>query len=102
MADATAFDWVCGELERLTCLDTLEARGTVRISLKQAGVEARSATPHQLSVVVTRILGGELRARGIENADELCESVATGLKSQAPSSRSEESPEEVFRRLSRV
>lgn len=102
MADATAFDWVCAELERLTCLDTLEARGTVRISLKQAGVEARSATPHQLSVVVTRILGGELRARGIGNADEVCEHLATALKSQAPSPRSEESPEEVFKRLSRV
>ena len=100
MADATVFDWVCGELERLTCLDTLEARGTVRISLKQAGLEARSATPHQLSVVVGRILGGELQVRGIENPDDVCENLLASLKSQQLASSAEESPEEVFKRLS--
>jgi len=99
MADATVFDWICGELERLTALDTLEARGTVRLSLKEAGLEARSASPHQLSVVAERILAGELRARGIDNADEVCESLITGLKSQELVSSAGESPEEVFKRL---
>lgn len=100
MATATAFDWVCEELERLTCLGTLEARGTVRLSLKEAGFEARSATPHQLSVVVERILERELRVRGIENADEVCENLVVGLESHEPFSRVEESPEDVFKRLS--
>jgi hypothetical protein len=99
MADPTAFDWICAELERVTPLDTLAARGTVRLSLKEAGLEARSATPAQLSVVVERILVGELRARGIEKPDELCERLAIGLKSQESASSAGESPEEVFRRL---
>jgi len=99
MADSTAFDWVCEALERLTSLDTLEARGTVRRSIKEAGLEARSATPDQLSVVVERILVGELRARGIENPDEVCEQLAIGLKSQESASSAGESPEDVFKRL---
>jgi len=99
MANVTAFDWICGELERLTSLDTLEARGTVRLSLKEAGLEARSADPAQLSVVVGRILGGELRARGIQDADEVCENLVTGLKSLEPASSSGETPEEIFKRL---
>jgi hypothetical protein len=31
MASAPVFDWICGGLERLTSLDTLEARGIVRL-----------------------------------------------------------------------
>ena len=99
MANAPAFDWICLELERLTSLDTLEARGTVRLSLKKAGLEALSVSPGQLAVVVGRVLGAELRDRGIENADQVCEDMVTSLKSHAPASSTEESPEEVFRRL---
>ena len=99
MANAPAFDWICGELERLTSLDTLEARGTVRLSLKKAGLEARSVSPGQLAVVAGRILGGELRARGIENAEQVCEDLVTSLESHQPASSAGESPEEVFKRL---
>ena len=99
MANAPVFDWICGELERLSSLDTLEARGTVRLSLKKAGLEARSVSPGQLAVVVGRVLGEELRDRGIENPDQVCEELVTSLKSQTPASSDEESPEEVFRRL---
>jgi hypothetical protein len=99
MADPTAFDWICAELERLTSLETLEARGTVRLALKKAGLEARNATPAQLAVAVERVLGGELQARGIENSDEVCGQLAIGLKSQGSTSSAGESPEEVFKRL---
>lgn len=99
MADPTAFEWICAELERLTALDTLEARGTVRLSLKKAGLEARSATPDQLSVAIERVLEGELRVRGIENSEEVCGQLVIGLKSQESTSGAGESPEEVFKRL---
>ena len=99
MANPTVFDWICGELERLTSLDTLEARGTLRLALKKAGLEARSVSPQQLAVVAGRVLAGELRTRGIDNADQVCEDLVTSLKSQAPTSSAGESPEEVFERL---
>lgn len=99
MGNATAFDWICAELERLSSLDTLEARGTIRLSLKEAGLEARSVTPEQLAVVVKRILAGELRARGVDNAETTCESLITGLKNLRASASASDSPEDVFKRL---
>ena len=40
MADARAFDWVCEEVEKKSSLSRLEARGTVRLALKKAGLDA--------------------------------------------------------------
>jgi hypothetical protein len=40
MAESKAFDFVCSELERRTSMTRLEARGTVRIALKDAGLAA--------------------------------------------------------------
>ena len=53
MADATAFKRVCGEVEAGTGLSALEARGTVRLALKQAGFDAKSVNPQQMSVVTS-------------------------------------------------
>ena len=62
MPNSAAFEWTCQEIEGVTSLDTLEARGTVRLALKEAGLDARSASPHQIAVVVERILASELPA----------------------------------------
>ena len=48
MADAAVFDWICNRLEQDTSLDRLESRGTVRLALKSAGLDARSVTPEQM------------------------------------------------------
>ena len=102
MADAAAFDWLCSRLEQETSLDRLESRGTVRLALKSAGLEARSVTPDQMKVVVERVLGGELTTRGIADADGICRRLAHGLAAAAPSLASEsasETPDAVFSRL---
>ena len=49
MADSPAFDCVCEKLEEAPPRDRLQARGTVRLALKQAGLDARSVTPDQSS-----------------------------------------------------
>ena len=41
MADLTAFEQACESLEQLTELSRLEARGTLRIALKEAGLDRR-------------------------------------------------------------
>ena len=99
MAQAGAFDWICGELEQRSKLDTLEARGTVRIALKQAGLDARTVTAEQLTVVAQRVLPGELVARGIEDAESICAHLLVGLKRLDLGGPAAESPEDVFRRL---
>jgi hypothetical protein len=99
MATSTAFEWLCGELESSTELDRLAARGTVRIALKQAGLDPNATTADQLSVVLQRVLPGELGSRGIDAADGICSQIAARI-SQVPAEASDhESPEAVFQRL---
>jgi hypothetical protein len=101
MADSQAFEWVCGELERSTSLDRLQARGTLRLALKEAGLEARSVTAAQIDAVVRQVLPGELRARGVQEEAAICENLAASLVAAELEGESSgaESPEEVFRRL---
>lgn len=98
MADAEAFDFVCTRLEGQTSLDRLAARGTIRLALKQAGLEARSITPDQMVVVLRKVLPGELETRGIENPEAICETLIEGVRRIA-SSDAPETPDAVFQRL---
>lgn len=98
MPDSPAFEMVCTEIERSTELDRLEARGTVRLALKEAGLEARSVTPEQLQVVVDKILPRELGARGVHDGEAVCASLREGL-GQISGGAAPESPDAIFRRL---
>jgi hypothetical protein len=98
VSETRAFDHVVETLERRTELNRLEARGTVRLALKQAGLDASSVTPRQMSVVVERIMPGELRSRGIGDADPICRELVASLAS-LPSAEAAETPESVFQRL---
>ncbi len=100
MADATTFDWVCAEIEQRTSLDRLEARGTVRLSLKEAGLDSRSLTPDQMKVVLEKVLPKELESRGVADAATICSAILPGLQQLAGQvGAGAETPEEVFRRL---
>ena len=100
VADTPTFDWVCGELEQRTSLDRLEARGTVRIALKQAGLDPQSLTPDQMKVVLEKVMPGELAARGVADADRVCQAMAREVSGiDAGSGGEGETPEAVFRRL---
>jgi hypothetical protein len=98
MPESAAFEFACGQLETRTSLDRLAARGTVRIALKQAGLEARSITPEQMAVVVQRILPSELASRGVETGEEICQAILGGLRGVAIGPVSE-TPDAVFKRL---
>ncbi len=98
MADSEVFDFVCSELENRTSLDRLEARGTVRIALKQAGLEARNVTVEQMSVAVDKLLPAELSTRGVDDAPGQCAQIKSGLAGLSVTSGGE-TPEAVFERL---
>jgi hypothetical protein len=98
MADASAFDFVCDQLEARTTLDRLAARGTVRIALKQGGLDSRSVTPQQMAVVIEKVLVGELATRGIANAEALGSELAGKVRKLAAGT-GVETPDAVFRRL---
>jgi len=100
MAD-TIFEFVATTLQDSTELDKLEARGTVRIGLKEAGLDARGVTKEQMAVMLQRTMPTELTSRGVENPDAICQSLVTALKSFTVNEgeKASESPEDVFRRL---
>jgi hypothetical protein len=94
------FEFVAAEVERRSALATLEARGTVRLALKRAGLDANSVTSAQMSVVLERVLPEEIRSRGVARSEELCRGVAAALRGAHPDeSGPSESPEAIFRRL---
>jgi hypothetical protein len=96
--DNPVFAFVCDQLETRSGLDRLAARGTVRIALKQAGLDSGSVTAHQMSVVVAKVLPGELSTRGIASAQSLCAAIAQRT-AQLASRDAGETPETIFRRL---
>jgi len=98
---ASIFDFVSDELERLSKLEKLEARGTVRLALKAAGLDVRSVTTPQMVATLQKVMPNEIRARGVEDGDQICRTITTGLEAAHPSSGAvnPESPEAIFRRL---
>jgi hypothetical protein len=101
MAGSASFEWLCAAVEEGTTFERLEARGTVRIALKEAGLEPRVVTPEDLRVVVQKILPRELRQRGVVDESALCERLIAGLRSLESRSRGPETdtPDAIFRRL---
>lgn len=100
MAD-TVFDFVAETLEQATDFDKLEARGTVRLALKQSGLDAKGVTSDQMEVVLQKVLPGELKTRGVESPDSVCEGIVQSLKSHdfGSAGSDDQSPEAVFKRI---
>ncbi len=99
MADSLVFDWTCEALEASSSLTRIEARGTVRIALKAAGLAAATVEGQQMRVVIDKILMGELSQRGIENAAGLCRDLMERLEAQDFAAPSGDTAEAVFARL---
>jgi len=98
MADSIAFTTACEALESASSLDRLEARGTVRLALKEAGLDAGTVSPSQLRVVVEKVLPNELESRGVDSSviSEVL-SVLNGLSDGGVIAG--DSPEAIFSRL---
>jgi len=99
MADSPIFTAACSRLEEATSFNTLESRGTVRIALKSAGLEAGSVTSEQMTVVLERVMPKELSARGVEDPEGVCASIRSALDHVSTSESSTETPDAIFARL---
>lgn len=98
---AGVFDWVCAQLQGATSLSELEARGTVRLALKQAGLDARGVTADEMAVVLRKVMPAELAQRGVGGAPGVCERLAArvGAEAGGGDGGAASSVEAVFRRL---
>ena len=99
MADSV-FDLVAEKLEQTTDLDKLESRGTVRLALKQSGLDAKSVSAEQMKVVLQKVMPPELETRGVSGAVSICDGIAASLKDvEGGAGDASHSPEAVFKRI---
>jgi hypothetical protein len=101
MADSPVFEWTSAALERATTFNSLQARGTVRLALKKAGLDATTVNITGMTAVLSRLMPKELASRKIENGEAICTQLVTELKAAnitAPAA-DQQTPEDVFRRM---
>ena len=98
MADSAAFEAACASLEEVGALDRLVARGTIRLVLKEAGLESRTVTGRELAVAVERLLPAALSAHGVPEPEPLCASIAKALE-RVENRVADDTPEAIFARL---
>jgi hypothetical protein len=100
MAESKVFDWVASELERRTPLSSLEARGTLRLVLKDAGLDVSSVAAYQMDVVLKRLMPAALTKRRVADAASLCAELAADLTNSAvAASPARDTAYDVFERL---
>jgi hypothetical protein len=95
------FDFAAERLEQHTSFERLEARGTLRIALKAAGIEPQNLTGAQLQVVFEKVMPGELDSRGVSDVRDVCAAVLADVGSAGGGAEnaSAANPDEIFRRL---
>ncbi len=95
------FDLAAEKLEESTDMDRLAARGTLRIALKEAGLDPHKLTVPQLRAVFEKLMPKELEARGVSNATAACQAVMDEITRSADASdiASSASPDDIFKRL---
>ena len=95
------FDVAAERLEHHASLERLEARGTLRIALKAAGLDPKNLTGGQLQVVFEKVMPGELDSRGVSDVRDVCTAVLADLARADGDAEdaSATSPDEIFRRL---
>jgi hypothetical protein len=99
----TLFDWVAQAVEAQTTLSRLEARGTLRLALKAAGVAPERASRREIEVVLKAVAPKHLHACSVRDADAVCIRILGALRTavvveDAPAG---DSPEDVFGRFAR-
>jgi hypothetical protein len=99
--DSPTFEWVAAALEEHTTFDRLQARGTVRLALRKAGLEPGSVDRDKMLLVLANVMPNELRARKIENPEMVCETLCRELKHAdlRDTTPRQEAPEDAFRRM---
>ena len=93
------FDFAAERLVHHTDFDRLEARGTLRIALKEAGLDPNSLLLNELEVVLERVMPELLGKRGVENAARVCSQVAGDLAQSHEAQSRATSADEIFQRL---
>jgi len=94
-----AYQEFCRQIETCASLSDLQAMGTARILVKEAGLDSKTATSAKLSVVASKLLPRQLELLGVAGSDGVAAKVNAALAAIAPGAAAANAPEAVFRRL---
>lgn len=98
--ESPVFERVADELEVASRMSRLEARGTLRIALKDAGLVPKTVNAKAMLVVLERILPALLNRRGVQGAPEVCRALCQVVRSLTSETTYDgETPEKVFARI---
>ncbi len=86
-SESPFFERTCQLLEQTTALSQLQARGTIRLALKEAGFDSRSVNRPQMLATVLQSLPAELSRVGVEDSEGVCEQIIAGLASVGTDSK---------------
>ncbi len=99
--ESPVFDRAANELESLSRMSRLEARGTLRLALKDAGLIPKTVNAKSMLVVLDRILPALLTRRGVQGAPEMCRTISTMVRGLTGEGSYEiDTPEKIFARIS--
>jgi hypothetical protein len=92
------FDVAAAQLAELSSLSLAEARGTLRLACRDAGLRTDLITLPKLKVLLARVLPRELALRGVAGAEAACAALASKLE-QAAFSPAAAEPADLFLRI---
>lgn len=76
------FSFVAESLEQCTSLDRLESRGTLRLVLKESGLEPKTVTPKQFCVILGSVAPAELESRGVAEGEAICAALIEKIQAE--------------------
>ncbi len=101
MNNVTPFDWLGDRVSQRSALSRPEARGMLRMVLRDCGLQADTVTVAQLKVVVLRALGAALARVKVDAPEQVCAALAQDLESAPLAAPKAEDPADIFGRLGR-
>ena len=82
MSTSTVFEWVGAALQQQTTLPAAQARGMLRLALRDGGLEATTVTSKEMAAVIERLLPDRLRKGGVADPASVCLRLSIGLKAK--------------------
>ncbi len=97
-----AFQTVSTTVEQMTSLTGPQARGAVRLALKEAGLEAALASRDEMLVVLEKIMPRMLAAQGVDEARSAAALASAAKLLEAAEGSERAGPASVFDRLDKA
>lgn len=101
MSDTSAvFEFVCERLETMAKMSRIEARGTVRLALREVGKNPTHVSTNDMCTIVSKVLPRMLQTRGLKEGAQICHEIAQQLsQAKIASGATYLDPAEIFARL---